>query len=91
MPSAAEKLLARMRQSKHGWGQGDLEALYKGFRFSWRDKGKHRVYTHPKYPGIIATVARHNKLAIGYIQHAISLIDAINVTEGATREEGEDP
>jgi hypothetical protein len=30
-------------------------------------------------------------LAVGYIQHAISLIDAINVTEGATREEGEDP
>jgi len=90
MPSAAEKLLARMRQSKHGWGQDDLETLYKGFGFSWRDKGKHRVYTHPKYPELIATVARHNKLAIGYIQHAISMIDAIGANEDATSEEGED-
>ena len=90
MATAAEKLLTRMRQSKHGWGQDHLEALYKGFGFSWRDKGKHRVYTHPKYPELIATVARHDKLPIGYIQHAISLVDKILVIEAAVEEEGED-
>jgi predicted RNA binding protein YcfA (HicA-like mRNA interferase family) len=78
MASAAEKLLERMRQSKHGWGQDDLHQLYVGFGFAYRDKGKHRVYTHPRRPELIATVARHNKLPIGYIQHAIALIDRLN-------------
>jgi len=91
MASAAQKLLDRMRQSKHGWGQDDLQALYKGFGFSWRDKGKHRVYTHPKYPELIATVARHNKLPIGYIQEAISMIDRLGVLQAPTAEEGDEP
>lgn len=81
MASAAEKLLERMRQSKHGWGFSDLEALYVGFGFVYRDKGKHRVYTRPEHPELIGTVARHRKLPIGYIQHAISLIDRLRALE----------
>lgn len=87
MSSSAEKLLERMRASKHGWGFDELETLYLGFGFSYRDKGKHRVYIHRSNPELIATVARHRKLAIGYIQHAISLIDRLRATE--TTEEGD--
>lgn len=83
MPSDAEKLLDRMRHSKYGWGFEDLETLYIGFGFSHRDKGKHRVYFNPKYPELIATVARHRTLAVGYIQKAILLIDRLRELEGA--------
>ncbi len=50
MPSAAEKLLARMRQTKEGWGQDDLHTLYLGFGFNFREGAKHRVYIHSRYP-----------------------------------------
>lgn len=81
MASAAEKLLEQMRRSKRGWGFQDLERLYVGFGFTFRDKGKHRVYTHPRYPQLMGTVARHRTLAIGYVQHAISLIDGLRNLE----------
>ena len=81
MTTTAEKLLARMRQSKHGWTFDDLETLYEGFGFTYRDKGKHRVYTHPTYPTLIATVTRHRKLAVGYIQTAVKLVDQVLVLE----------
>jgi len=81
MTTTAEKLLARMRQSKHGWTFDDLEALYTGFSFTYRDKGKHRVYTHPANATMIATVTRHRTLAVGYIQTAIKLIDKLLESE----------
>lgn len=74
MATAAEKLLERMRQSKQGWTFDDLEHLYIGFGFSYRDKGKHRVYTHPAHKGLIATVTYHRKLPVGYIQTALKLV-----------------
>ena len=83
MASAAEKLLQRMRQSKQGWGQYDLEVLYTGFQFKYRDKGGHRVYWHPRHRELIATVARHDTLAIGYIQYAIKMIDRLLELENA--------
>lgn len=76
MPKA-EKLLEKMRNSKAGWGADDLHALYVGFGFEFREGGKHIIYIHPDFPELRATVARHNVLAIGYIQHAISLVDKL--------------
>jgi hypothetical protein len=74
--SAAEKLLARMRRSPAGWGQDDLDRLYKGFGFEVSGAG-HNVYIHPKYPTLRATVARHNQLATGYATHAVKTIDRL--------------
>ncbi len=88
MASAADKLLDRMRQSKHGWGMDDLQRLYVGFGFSYRDKGKHRMYTHPRHPELMATVARHSKLPIGYVQHAISLMDRLAALESGGGQAG---
>lgn len=76
--SQADKLLEKMRNSKSGWGADDLHALYVGFGFEFRHGGKHTVYIHPKHTELRATVARHRSLAIGYIQHAIGLIDKLN-------------
>ena len=76
-----EKLLLRMRRSKSGWGQDDLQALYLGFGFIEFEGGKHRRYTHPKYPFLQATVGRHNSLAKGYIETALELIDRLQMLE----------
>lgn len=75
--SQADKILEKMRNSKAGWGVDDLHALYVGFGFEFRQGGKHIIYIHPEFPELRATVARHGTIAIGYIQHAISLIDKL--------------
>ena len=76
-----DKLLARMRASKSGWGEKDLETLYLGFGFQFREGSNHRLYFHPKYPKLFATVARHRSLAKGYISTAVKLIDKLNEME----------
>lgn len=78
----SQKLLSRMRASKAGWRQKDLEALYTGFGFEFREGSGHRVYFHPKYPQLYATVPRHGPLAKVYISTAVRLIDQLNELEG---------
>lgn len=73
--SKAEKLLEKMRNSKVGWTFNDLHTLYVGFGFEFREGGKHTIYIHPDFPELRATVARHSPLPVGYIQHAMKLID----------------
>lgn len=80
--SKTEKLLEKMRNSKAGWSADDLHTLYIGFGFDFREGGKHIIYIHPEYPELRATVARHSTLAIGYIQHAINLIDKLKKLKG---------
>ena len=79
--SRAEKLLERMRNTKAGWGADDLNTLYVGYGFESREGGGHTIYIHSKYPELRATVARHGSLAVGYIQHAISLIEKLHELE----------
>lgn len=80
---AAEKLLERMRASKAGWGEKDLETLYRGFSFEVREGSRHRFFYHSKYPQLYATVARHNSLAKGYIATAVKLIDQLKQLEAS--------
>jgi hypothetical protein len=70
-----DRLLARMRASKAGWGWNDLNSLYTSFGFASREGGKHTVYVHEEHRDLRATVARHRSLPVGYIQTAIKLID----------------
>ena len=69
-------LLERMRRSKTGWTAGDLERLYVGFGFRWREGHKHRFYVHPRHPDLYTTVTRSShRVAPGYVQTAVRLID----------------
>ena len=77
----AERLLSRMRASKSGWTDKDLESLYLGFGFEFREGSKHRLYYHPTYPELYAAVARHNSLAKGYVATAVKLIDCLRQRE----------
>ncbi len=77
----AGKLLVRMRASKADWNFKDLETLYLGYGFTYREGSKHRIYHHPLYPELYATVARHTSLAKGYVADAVKLIDRLQQLE----------
>lgn len=80
--TAAEKLLARMRRSKSGWKYKDLDTLYRVFGFEVHEGKEHTMYIHPDFPQLRATVTRHRSLPIGYIQHAIKLVDELKKLQG---------
>jgi len=73
--------LEKMRVSKDKWGTNDLRKLYEGFGFVCKEGSKHTIYKHPQYPYLRATVARHTKIAVGYIQAAVKLIDKLKELE----------
>ena len=85
--TAAEKLRARMTQTKGGWTAADLERLYTGHGFTYREGKKHRIYAHPRYPTLRATVARTQSLPTGYIQTALDLLGRLDWLEATTEEE----
>ena len=87
MPSV-ERLLERMRRSKAGWVSDDLEKLYVGLGFEMREGGKHRIYIHPKFPELRATVTRSRSLAKGYIEHALHLAKRLKEMEAEYEEQG---
>lgn len=79
--SGVENLLKRMRRTKAGWTYVDLDNLYRGLGFKMREGGKHRIYIHPRFPQLRATVARSRSLAKGYIYHALNLADRLSEME----------
>jgi len=83
--SKAEKLLEKMKHTKHGWTPDDLHTLYTGFGFTYREGGNHRIYHHPNYPNMMVTVARHGSLVVGYIQFAIKMVERLKELERQER------
>jgi predicted RNA binding protein YcfA (HicA-like mRNA interferase family) len=79
--SSAESLLQRMKQSKYGWKYSDILRVYEGFGFESRQGGSHLIFFHPVHRHLRATIARHRSLAVGYVQTAISLIEALKALE----------
>lgn len=73
------ELLERMRRRRSGWGEDDFDRLYRsfGFREVTRPRAPHRVYVHPEFPDLRATVGRHRSLAKGYATTAVRLIDTL--------------
>lgn len=80
MKVSALKLLEKARQSPKGWSGDNLHALYIGFGFVWKNKGKrapHRIYAHPDYPILYQTVPHGRKIDVEYIKDAVKLIDRL--------------
>jgi len=80
MVSKAQKrldLLEQMRKSKSNWKKEDIEKLYKEFGFIIRHGSNHDIVTHPEFPKLRATLARHKALPKGYVQYAVKLIDQL--------------
>jgi len=72
--ATAIKLREDMKNNKSGWGQSDLDTLYRGYGFELREGGKHRMYAHPAFPQLHESVSRQNDLPPGYAQSALKLI-----------------
>lgn len=83
--SSAEKLLARMKRTKAGWTHKDLDTLYRGFGFEVEEDGPHSMYIHSTYPQLRASVTRSHTVAIGYVQHALKLIEELKSLEGKAK------
>jgi hypothetical protein len=73
------ELLEQMRRRRGGWGEDDFDRLYRsfGFREINRPRAPYRVYIHPEFPDLRATVGRHRSLAKGYATTAVRLIDTL--------------
>jgi hypothetical protein len=82
--ATAMKLREDMKNNKSGWGQSDLDTLYRGYGFTLREGGKHRMYAHSVFPQLHASVSRQNDLPPGYAQSALKLIIEL---EGLTAEQ----
>jgi hypothetical protein len=86
------RLLEQMRRSKASWRLADLHRLYIGFGFEWEEGARHRLYKHPRYPELYATVTRSSgPLPIGYVANAVSLIDAVRKREDQNGDRREQP
>jgi hypothetical protein len=59
----------------------DIVTLYRGFGFESREGGNHTIFFHPVHRHLIATVARHRSLPVGYVQKAIALIEALKTLQ----------
>jgi len=77
------ELLEAMRRRRSEWSEDDFDRLYRsfGFREVTRPRAPHRVYVHPSYPELRATIGRHRSLAKGYATVAVRLIDRLLVLE----------
>jgi hypothetical protein len=76
-PEKRLELLEQMRRSKSNWRKEDIEKLYREFGFIVRHGSSHDVVTHPEFPKLRATLARHKALPKGYVQFAVKLIDQL--------------
>ena len=75
--TSARKIRERMQGTKSGWGESDMETLYVGYGFAFRDGAKHRMYYHPDFPELHTTVSRQRSLPPGYAQEALKLINEL--------------
>ena len=77
------ELLEQMRRRRSDWGEDDLDRLYRsfGFREITRARAPHRVYVHPGFPDLRATVGRQRSLAKGYATTAVHLIDSLRARQ----------
>ncbi len=65
------------RRSKGGWRPDDLQRLYISFGFDAIEGGRHRLYIHPLYPDLQATVTRSSPLPVGYVAQAVKIVDIL--------------
>lgn len=79
----ADQIFESLRNGQSDVKPNDLYTLYKGFGFSVREGSRHTIYTHPDYPHLRATVARHRRLPIGYARDAVAIIEELLKTQRA--------
>jgi len=87
--SRGEKLLGRMRRSRHGWGQKDLRRVYESYGFVAHERRNHVFYNHPDHSGVRGSVPRHGNLRSWVVDMAIEAIDEVRRREGGAMDDGD--
>ena len=80
---SAEKLLARLRNTKAGWSESELWQVLTAHGFLSRE-GKHTVYSHPEHSDLRLVVPRDRELKKIYPREAEKLIDKL-LSRGAPK------
>jgi hypothetical protein len=75
--ASVNKILERMRQTKHGFHSTDLDRVYTKYGFKKREGGNHTVYKHSRFPELRATVARHTTVGAAYVEDLIQNINRL--------------
>jgi hypothetical protein len=75
MPSG-KRILARMRQTKHGWGAAHLAHVLEYLGLTPRESG-HSVFRHPEHPDLFLPVSRHTSLPPGYVKCLLDIADKL--------------
>jgi hypothetical protein len=81
VPAHDEIFKAMKANPKGDYSPTQFDTLYTGFGFDKRE-GRHVVYTHREHRQLVATVARHRKLDVGYTKDAIKIIERLKELEG---------
>lgn len=90
MPSKAEKLLKKMRQSNKGWKRDDLISLYEGFGFTIKHGASHEVVKHADFPQFRETISRtSHELSPAYIRDAIAHLKSLGLVQAETEDTDE--
>lgn len=77
MPTSAEKLLTKAKNTQSGWNRQEIDRLYKGFGFIIRHGSNHDIVSHPDYPNLRETLPRHGIIKPVYVRRAVRLINAL--------------
>jgi hypothetical protein len=89
--SRGDRLLERMRRTKHGWRPADLQAAYRSAGFLYFANSKHDGYYHPRYSQLRTTVTRSDPVKADYITVLISLIDQLEMLEAGNADDTATP
>ena len=87
--SRGDKLLERMRRTKHGWRPADLEAAYEAAGFKQKRSTKHDGYYHPKYPHLRTTVTLSDPVKADYVVDLLELVAQLEAIEEANVDNSE--
>lgn len=77
MPSSAEKLFEKAKNTQSSWKRQEIDRLYIGFGFTIRHGQSHDIVSHPNHPDLRTTLPRHNLVKPVYVRQAVRLIEAL--------------
>lgn len=78
MPSKADKLLKRLRQTQKGWTAKELLILYQHFGFDIKSGSKHDIITHPDFSELRDTLTRSSgEISPDYARDALKSIEKV--------------
>jgi len=77
VPSSADKLLQKAKNTQSNWTRQEIDRLYRGFGFIIRHGRNHDIVSHSDYSDLRETLPRHRKVKPVYVKQAVRLINTL--------------